>query len=258
MKTKILTNMLDDDPTSGKVCPRISLGKLVPLAFLILGLGVVLAFDLDRYITFENLKDNREFLSEWVAQRGALAAAAFIALYVVSTALSVPGAAVLTVTSGFLFGAVLGTIFSVTGATLGAVAVFAAAKTGLGEPLRAKAGPRLKKMEAGFQKNAFSYLLMLRLIPLFPFWLINLASAFLGVPVGTFFAATFVGIIPGGFVFALVGAGLGSIFDRGEEFSLSGVMTPEIVAALIGLALVSIAPVAYKKFKSKPREGTGL
>jgi len=252
----MLTNMLDDEPTGGNACPRISLGKLVPLVLLVLGLGLVLAFDLDRYITFESLKDHREFLSEWVAQRGALAAVAFIALYTVSTALSVPGAAVLTVTGGFLFGAVLGTILSVTGATIGAVAVFAAAKTGLGEPLRAKAGPRLKKMEAGFQKNAFNYLLMLRLIPVFPFWLINLASAFLGVPVGTFFAATFVGIIPGGFVFALVGAGLGSIFDRGEEFSLSGIMTPEIVAALIGLALLSVAPVAYKKFKSMPRDGT--
>jgi uncharacterized membrane protein YdjX (TVP38/TMEM64 family) len=109
-------------------------------------------------------------------------------------------------------------------------------------------------MEAGFRENAFSYLLTLRLIPIFPFWLINLAPAFLGVPIRIFFAATFIGIIPGGFVYALVGAGLGSIFDRGESFSVSSVLTPELMAAFAGLGLFSLLPVAYKKFKSAVRD----
>ncbi|HIF10986.1 MAG TPA: TVP38/TMEM64 family protein, partial [Sneathiellales bacterium] len=128
-----------------------------------------------------------------------MAAVAFIAVYAAAIAVSVPGAAILTMTSGFLFGAVVGTLCAVTGATIGAVIVFAAARTAVGDLLKAKAGPRLKKMEAGFRENAFSYLLTLRLIPIFPFWLINLAPAFLGVPILIFFAATFIGIIPGGF-----------------------------------------------------------
>lgn len=234
---------------------RFSIGKFAPLAVLAVGLGVVLAFDLDRYLAFDTLKDNRDVLSQWVAAKGVLAVAAFVGTYVAVAALSIPGAAVLSVTGGFLFGPVLGTIYSVIGATLGAVLVFTAAKAGLGDALRAKAGPRLKKMEAGFRENAFNYLLMLRLIPVFPFWLINLAAAFLGVPVRTFFVATIIGIIPGGFVFALVGAGLGSIFDRGEVFSIGAVLTPEIIAALTGLALLSVLPVAYKKYKSVPENG---
>jgi uncharacterized membrane protein YdjX (TVP38/TMEM64 family) len=252
-----LPNLMTDndtkpDPSSG----RVPIAKLVPLALLGLGLGLVLWLDLDRYLAFETLKDNRDALTAWVAENGILAGAAFIGIYAVTTALSVPGAAILTISSGFLFGAVIGTMCSVTGATMGAVIVFAAARTALGDLLRAKAGPRLKKMEAGFRENAFSYLLVLRLIPIFPFWLINLAPAFLGVSVRVFFAATFIGIIPGGFVFALVGAGLGSIFDRGETFSMSGILTPEIVAALVGLALLSVLPVAYKKFKSRSYIGS--
>ncbi len=211
----------------------------------------MLALDLDQFLTFDALKENRDLLTGWVAGNGILAAVAFISVYAAATAISVPGAAVLTMTSGFLFGAVLGTLFSVMGATIGAVIVFTAARTAIGDLLRAKAGPRLKKMEAGFRKNAFSYLLMLRLIPIFPFWLINLAPAFLGVPIRVFFTATFIGIIPGGFVYALVGAGLGSIFDRGESFSVAGVMTPEIIGALSGLALFSPLPVLYKKLKAK-------
>jgi uncharacterized membrane protein YdjX (TVP38/TMEM64 family) len=210
-----------------------------------------LALDLDRYLTFDALKENRDLLTSWVAQNGIVAAVVFVGVYAAAVAISIPGAAVLTMTSGFLFGAVLGTLCSVTGATIGAVIVFAAARTALSDLLRAKAGPRLKKLEDGFRENAFSYLLTLRLVPVFPFWLVNLAPALLGVPIRVFFAATFVGIIPGGFVYALVGAGLGSIFDRGETFSITSVMTPEIIAALLGLALLSLLPVAYKKFKAR-------
>jgi uncharacterized membrane protein YdjX (TVP38/TMEM64 family) len=245
--------MPGDDTANEKANARFSVRRLAPLVVLAAGLAVVLVFDLDRYLAFDTLKDNRDSLSEWVARERIAAAAAFIAVYVVVTALSVPGAAILTMAGGFLFGAALGTVCSVVAATLGAVVVFSAAKTGLGEPLKAKAGPRLKKMEAGFGKNAFSYLLILRLMPVFPFWLVNLAPAFLGVPVRTFLAATFIGIIPGGFVYALVGAGLGSIFEGQEDFSVSAVMTPEIIAALIGLAVLSAVPIIYRRLKSRRR-----
>ncbi len=245
--------MSGDDTANEKANARFSFRRLVPLVVLVAGLGIVLIFDLDRYLAFDALKNNREVLSEWVVQQRLAAIASFLAIYAVATALSVPGAAILTMAGGFLFGAALGTLCSVVAATLGAVVVFSAAKTGLGEPLKAKAGPRLKKMEAGFRENAFNYLLILRLIPVFPFWLVNLASALLGVSARTFLAATFIGIIPGGFVYALVGAGLGSLLEGQEDFSVSAVLTPEIIAALIGLAALSALPVIYRRWKSTRR-----
>ena len=117
--------------------------------------------------------------------------------------------------------------------------------------MRAKAGPALKRMEEGFRENALSYLLVLRLIPLFPFFLVNLVPAFLGVSLGIYVIGTFVGIIPGAFVFAFTGAGLGSVFDNAEEFSPSSVLTTEVVVALCGLALLSLLPVVYKKIKAR-------
>ena len=175
----------------------------------------------------------------------------FIGIYAAATALSLPGGAVLTVTGGFLFGGLIGTFWVVLAATIGATAVFLVAKTALGDSLRRKAGPFLKRMEAGFQENALSYLLVLRLIPLFPFFIVNLVPAFLGVGLRTYVIGTFVGIIPGSFVFASVGAGLGSLLDQPGELSLAGVVTPEIVIALVGLSLLSLLPVAYKKLAAR-------
>ncbi|MEC9369347.1 MAG: VTT domain-containing protein, partial [Pseudomonadota bacterium] len=165
--------------------------------------------------------------------------------------LSVPGAALLTVTGGFLFGIWVGTAAVVVGATLGATAVFLIARTALGEALRAKAGPAIRKMEQGFRENALSYLLVLRLIPLFPFFLVNLVPAFLGVPLATFVVGTFFGIMPGTFVFISIGAGLGSIFDSMQEFTLKGALTPEVIVALVGLAVLSLIPVAYRTIKAR-------
>ena len=112
-------------------------------------------------------------------------------------------------------------------------------------------GPWLGRLESGFQRNAFNYLLVLRLIPLFPFFVVNLVPAFLGVRLATYVAATFIGIIPATFVFSSVGAGLDSLFDSGREFSAAGILTPEIILALAGLAVLALLPVAYRKYKSR-------
>jgi uncharacterized membrane protein YdjX (TVP38/TMEM64 family) len=229
------------------------LRRLVPLVALAVGLGGFFALGLDRYLTFDALRDNRAMLMQFVARDMALAIALYIALYAVLTALSVPGGAILTVTGGFLFGAVVGTAYVVIGATIGAVAVFLAARTAFGDVLRAKAGPALRKMEAGFQENAFSYLLVLRLMPLFPFFLVNIVPAFLGVRLRTYAVATLVGIIPGSFVFTSIGAGLGSVFDKSDEFTLAGALTTEVVVALVGLSILSLLPVAYRKLKKRVR-----
>ncbi len=227
------------------------LRRLLPLAVLGAVIAAVFAFDLDRFLSFEALRDNREILMAFVQDQAVLAAALFVAVYAVSTATSLPGGAVLSIAGGFLFGSVFGALWIVIGATIGATALFLIAKTAFGDTLRAKAGPWLQKMEAGFQDNAFSYMLVLRLVPLFPFFVVNLVPALLGVRLRTYVVATFVGIIPGSFVFASVGAGLGSVFDSMEEFSPASALTPEVITALVGLAVLSLIPVAYKKIKAR-------
>ena len=225
--------------------------RLIPLVVLVAGLIAFFALGVDKYLTFEALRENRAWLLDQVRQSALLAAAVYIGVYILVVAFSLPGGAVMTITGGFLFGQWIGSLYVVFAATIGATILFIAAKTALGDMLRAKAGPFLKRMEAGFRENALSYLLVLRLIPIFPFFIVNLVPAFLGVSLRVFVLATFVGIIPGSFVYATVGAGLGSIFDSGEEFSAKGILTPEIVTALVGLAILALLPVAYKWYKAK-------
>lgn len=231
--------------------PTFTWQRMIPLLVLAVGLVAFFVFGLDEYLTFETLRENRAWLLQQVAESALLTAAIYIVLYILVVAFSLPGGAVMTITGGFLFGQWLGTAYVIFAATVGATILFLAAKTALGDLLRAKAGPFLKKMEAGFQENALSYLLVLRLIPLFPFFIVNLVPAFLGVSLKVFVIATFLGIIPGSFVYATVGAGLGSIFDSGEAFSAGSILTPEIVTALIGLAVLAMLPVAYKKFRAR-------
>lgn len=249
--------MSDSSPDTGAVAaeaaPRFSVRRLLPLAVLGLAVAAFFALGLDSYVTFEALRDNRGLLMDFVDDHGASAVLLFVAVYAASTALSLPGGAVLTIAAGFLFGSVLGTGAVVVGATTGAIGIFLIARTSLGEALRARAGPALRRMEAGFRENAFSYLLVLRLIPLFPFFLVNIVPAFLGVGLRTYAVATFFGIIPGSFVFASVGAGLGSIFDSMEAFDPAHALTPEVVTALVGLSILSLLPVAYKKLKKNSR-----
>lgn len=228
-----------------------SFGRLVPLLILIVGLVGFFALGLQRYLSFDVLRDNREALLSWVERQWLLAGLIYIVVYATAVAFSLPGGAVMSITGGFLFGTVWGSLYILIGATLGATALFLIAKTALGDFLRAKAGPWLQKMEAGFRENALSYLLVLRLVPLFPFFVVNLVPAFLGVPLSTYVLGTALGIIPGVFVFASVGAGLGSIFDAGQSFSASGILTPQIVIALVGLAILALIPVAYKKVRAR-------
>ncbi len=174
--------------------------RLAPLAILLAAIALFFALGLHRYLSFEALHEHREVLLAMVERHPLLAPLAFMVIYAVVIALSVPGGAVLTIAGGFLFGVLAGTVYVVVAATLGATAVFLIAKTAVGDMLRAKAGPRIRRMEEGFRDDAFSYLLVLRLIPIFPFWLVNIVPAFLGVAVGTYVLGTFLGIIPGSLV----------------------------------------------------------
>ena len=229
--------------------PRPAWRRFLPLIVIVAAIALVFGLGLDDYLSFDALRDNHDRLRDFVSVHGIAAAAGYIALYTVAVALSLPGATFLTLAGGFMFGAVIGASMAVIGATAGATVIFLIAKTALGNALRDRAGASLKRMEDGFRANALNYLLVLRLIPLFPFWLVNLVPAFLGVPLRTYVLGTFIGIIPGTFVYCLAGAGLGEIFASGEEFSVKSILTPTMIGALVGLAVLAMLPIVYKRYR---------
>jgi uncharacterized membrane protein YdjX (TVP38/TMEM64 family) len=226
------------------------LKRFLPLALLLLAIVAAFGLGLDDYVSFEELERNRAQLLAFVERHPLLAPLVFMLIYAAVIALSIPGGAILTMAGGFLFGVVAATCYAVIAATCGATVVFLIARTALGDTLRHKAGPAMRRMEAGFRENALSYLLFLRLIPVFPFWLVNLVPAFLGVPLRTYVLATLVGIIPGSLVYASVGNGLGAVFEAGGRPDLGIIFKPEIILPIIGLAVLAILPVAYKKIKA--------
>ena len=240
--------------------------RLLPVAVIALAMVAVFATGLHRELTVENLLARRDALQDLLSRNYAAVLLGFMGVYVAAVALSIPGALILTLSGGFLFGWWVGGLAAVVSATLGAVLLFLAARTSLGDLLRRKAGPRLQAFAHGFEADAFSYILLLRLIPI-PFWLVNLAPALFGVPLRTFAAATFLGIIPGTFAFAATGAGLDSVIagkreaqracqaaggdDCALRFGLGDVLTPQLLAALAALALVAMIPVAVRRFSGR-------
>lgn len=242
--------------SGGGTARLLTLRRLWPLVVILCGFASFFAFDLDSYVSFEMLKQHREWLLGQVDDNLMLTTFAFVVVYAAIIGFSVPGATIASITGGFLFGLWLGTIVNVISATLGATMLFLAARSVFADILHEKAGPWLRKVESNFNENAASYLLFLRLVPIFPFFAVNLIPAFLGVRLRTFVLTTFFGIIPGGFVYTSFGAGLGAIFDRGDGvITARAVFTPEIVGAMLGLAVLSLLPVAYKFWRVK-RPGT--
>ncbi|MDX8403180.1 MAG: TVP38/TMEM64 family protein [Mariprofundaceae bacterium] len=233
--------------------------RTLPLLLLLVVIVLFFAFDLGRFFGFEALREHRQTLLELVEAYPFVAPFTYVVLYIAVVAFSLPGGLVMTLSGGLLFGAVAGGLYAVTGATLGATAIFLIAKTSLGDFLLARAGNGIRKMQKGFAENALSYMFILRLVPIFPFFLVNLAPAFLGVSLRIYLLATFFGIMPATFIYALAGSGLGSVFDRGETLSAAGILTPEMMGALAGLALLALLPVIYKKFKKvNNSEGDGV
>jgi uncharacterized membrane protein YdjX (TVP38/TMEM64 family) len=225
----------------------ISARRLVPLGVLGLAGIAVIAAGGHKYLTFAALAENRDWLCGLVVRWGLIAAFFYVAVYGVLVALSVPGGAVLTIAGGFLFGTWLGATCATIGATLGATGIFLAARAGLGG-LGQRAGPLVAKLEAGFRADAFNYLLVLRLVPIFPFWLVNLVPALVGVKSSTYVLATFLGIIPGTLVYASLGNGLGSVV---KEPDLGIVLKPSVLVPIVGLALLALVPVGYKRWRDK-------
>ena len=229
-----------------------ALKRLWPVAALIVAVAALVAFGPDHAKVIETLRAYREAIDVLIVENAVLAGLGYMVIYAVAIAFSVPGGAMMTIVGAFLFGWQLAAVYVVFAATIGATALFLIARSAVGNRLHERAGPWMQKMEAGFQENALWYLLVLRLIPLFPFFVVNLVPAFLGVTLRTYVIGTFFGIIPGTIVFALAGGGLASVLaNEGAEFDLSSVLTPEVVAALIGIALLALIPVIYKKVQAR-------
>ena len=225
----------------------------VPL-FVILCVAIIGAFTLGDYLTFETLRDNREALLAFRDQNFALMVLIYAAVYVLIVSFSLPGAAVATVTGGFLFGLWAGAATSVLSATLGAVVIFLAARWGLGASLSARLDASegtMRQIRDGLRNNEISVLLLLRLVPAVPFFVANLLPALVGVKFRNFLWTTALGIIPGGLVFTSTGVGLGEVFDRGESPDLSLLWEPQIIGPILGLCALAALPIVIKAVRGR-------
>ncbi|RMH31601.1 MAG: TVP38/TMEM64 family protein [Nitrospirae bacterium] len=217
-------------------------GKWIVILVVTVGIAAFFYLDIDRYLSLESLKANRDALLAYTQQHYEMAALTFIGIYIVQTALSLPGGAILTLAGGFLFGTVMGTILVNIGATIGATLAFLAARYVLRDWVERTFGDRLAPIQAGFAQHAFHYLLTLRLIPIFPFFLVNLVSGLTRISLATYVSATAIGIIPGSFVYAYAGRQLGTIN------SLSEIASPQVLLAFTLLGVFALLPVLYRTF----------
>ncbi|MCF6274057.1 MAG: TVP38/TMEM64 family protein [Rhodobacteraceae bacterium] len=228
------------------------LKKSLPLIGIVFA-AVLLYVLFGDYLTFAALAENREALIAWRDSNYLLAALTYVLIYIAVVGFSIPGAVFLSLGGGFLFGALTGTLLTVVGATIGATAIFLAAKTGLGNALQARlernGEGRLARMQAGLKENEISYLFLMRLVPAVPFWFANLAPAFLGVGLRNFVLTTFIGIIPGTAVYLWVGSGLGEVFARGDTPDLGIIFEWQILGPILALSALSALPILLKVFR---------
>jgi uncharacterized membrane protein YdjX (TVP38/TMEM64 family) len=231
------------------------LRRFLPLFVLVAALAVAWLAGVQDYLSLSYLDDQRVLLGSWVTNKPVLASLLFMAIYTAAVALSLPAASVLTIFAGFLFGWLHGGSMVVIAATLGATILFLAARSGFGGLLKDKLGAKAEAFAEGFRKDAFGYLLVLRLAPVFPFFLVNIAPAFFNVKTRDYVLATALGILPGTFAFAWLGEGVGSVLDAakasGSTPSVSQLVTPQITIAFAALAVVAAIPLVIKRLKGK-------
>lgn len=219
--------------------------KIAIVAVVACAIGLFFFLDLGRYLSLEALKANRDHLLAFTEANYPTAVVLFILLYVAVAGLSLPGATILTLAGGFLFDVVPAVLYVNIGATTGATLAFLAARYVLRDWVERKFGAWLEPLQQGFARNAFTYLLTLRLIPLFPFFVVNLVSGLTRVHVGTYVAATALGIVPGSFVYAYAGRQLGAIN------SLKEIASPQVLGAFVLLGAFALAPILYKKLSTR-------
>jgi len=260
MTTQTATAQMDkamaNTPETEAQCTRApAWRRYLPLAIIVAGLTLGYAAGLQDYLSLTVLAEQRDGLKAFVADHQIGSALGFVALYALAVAFSFPAASILTIFSGFLFGWLLGGALTAIAATAGASAIFLAAKSAFGDVLRKRAGPFASKLADGFAENALGYLFVLRLAPIFPFFIMNIAPAFFDVKLRTYVVATFFGILPGTFAYAWLGQGLDSVIvsaaAAGREVSITDLVTPEITIAFLGLAIVAAIPTIVSKLRGR-------
>lgn len=225
--------------------------KYAPIA-LIAATAAVGAVTLGDTISFDTLRENRELLLAYRDTHYVAMAAGFVTIYILIVALSLPGAAVASVTGGFLFGLAAGTMFNVAAATVGAAAIFLAARWGLGTSMAARLDAsegKIKTLKTKLHDNEISVLFLLRLVPVVPFFVANLLPALVGVRFSNFLWTTALGIIPGAIVFTWIGVGVGAVFERGGSPDLSLIWEPYIIGPILGLAALAALPIVIKSLR---------
>ncbi|TMV03327.1 TVP38/TMEM64 family protein [Ruegeria sediminis] len=233
--------------------PRRGLARHIPLT-VILVVAVIGFFTLGDYLTFEMLRDNREALLAWRDVNYWALAGSFIVTYILIVAFSLPGAAVASMTGGFLFGLFAGTLFNVTAATVGATLIFLAARAGLGEVLTARleaSEGTVKKLKDRLRENEIPVLFLMRLVPVVPFFVANLVPALVGVKFRNFLLTTALGIIPGGIVYTWIGVGLGGVFDRGGTPDVSLLWEPFVIGPILGLCALAALPIVVRILRGR-------
>ena len=258
--------MIETETQAGRPVKR-----WLPLLTLIAAMAVVFGMGWHRLLSFETIGRNYADLRSFIDTNLVGALALYMVAYVAVVALSLPGGLVMTLAGGLLFGWQVGAVAAVVAATVGAGALFLIAKTSIGETLTKRAGPWLARLREGFQENALSYMLFLRLVPVFPFFIVNLAPALLGVPFSTYILGTFIGIIPGTVAFSVAGSGLGSVVEaqnavhaaclerQSREPNLEctytidtgNLITGELIAAFVLIGMVALIPVAVKSWSAR-------
>lgn len=231
--------------------PKRGLARRLPL-IVILIVAVIGAFTLREHLTFETLAENRERLLAFRDANYALSLAGFLAAYITIVAFSLPGATVATLAGGFLFGVFPGAFYNVTAATIGAAAIFLAARAGAGERLSARLDAsegKVRRLREGLRENELSVLFLLRLVPAVPFFVANLLPALVGVSLSRFVFTTFFGIIPGAIVYTSVGAGLGEVFARGGTPDLGILFEPRILLPLLALCALAALPIVVRALR---------
>jgi uncharacterized membrane protein YdjX (TVP38/TMEM64 family) len=243
--------MSDNNKDAGNAAK--SLGRRLALigAFAAL-IAAFFAYDLDALISYQGLAENEAALKRAVADNLLVTILAYMAVYITAVAFSLPGALWLSLAGGLMFGTWAGGLIIIFAATIGASGLFVVARYIVGDALRARGGskwgPSLQKFEAAFNRDAWSYMLILRLLPIFPFFIVNLGAALVGVRFPVFLLTTFFGIMPGTFVFASIGNGISVLLQAGQQPDLSVMTDPQILGPLVALALLSLAPVLWRKF----------
>ena len=245
---------------------RTLLRRFWPLGIVFLAMLGFYALGLHRYVTLDAIIRNNERLRAAVDANLGLTAAAYVGIYTLAVAVSFPGASLVTIVGGFLFGVALGTTLTVFAATLGATLIFLAARTSLGGVLRERAGRFAQRFADGFNENAFNYLLFLRLVPIFPFWLVNVAPALFDVRLRSYVLATGIGIVPGTLAYTLVGDGLGGLIEAQEvadpgcadagtcHIELGALLTPGLLLAIAALSAAALLPVAIRRWRRRRRD----